>query len=144
MGSQQQNSGKTRTKRAAIPNNPTIRKQLRKIAADKKEGMTFAKRKEIRMANSKKSQKNPTDFGKAGMELKAEKKGPLEIRYRALAKKMRQIEELEKKKKEGTTPLDRWQISKLHKKLFLQEEIKALVSAGAGGGEEGAEGGEDG
>ena len=129
MGSQQANTGKSRTKRDAIPNNPKVRKQLRKIAADKKEGMTYAKRKAIREAN--KPKRPSTEFGKQGMVLKAEKKGPLEVRYRALAKKIRQCEELERKKKEGVE-LDRWQQAKLRKKLFLKAELKNLKAVVGG------------
>lgn len=133
MGSQQANTGKARTKRDAVPNNPKIRKQLRKIAADKKEGMTYAKRKAVREAN--KPKRPNTDFGKQGMALKAEKKGPLEVRHRALAKKIRQCEELEAKKKQGVE-LDRWQQAKLRKKIFLKAELKNLMAA-VGGDEEG-------
>ena len=133
MGSSQQNSGKARTKRDGIPNNPKIRKQLRKLAADKKEGMTYAKRKALREAAKPKSPN--TDFGKQGMPLKAAPKGPLEVRYRALAKKIRQCEELDRKRKEGVK-LDQWQEAKLRKKKFLQAELKALTKA-VGGGEDG-------
>ena len=126
MGSQQANTGKARTKRDGIPNNPKIRKQLRKIAADKKEGMTYAKRKAMREAAKPKVPN--TEFGKVGMVLKKEKKGPLEVRYRALAKKIRQCEELEAKKKQGVE-LDKWQQAKLRKKLFLKAELKNLAKA---------------
>ena len=78
-----------------------------------------------------------TNFGAAGMKLKADKKGPLEIRYRALAKKIRQCEDLEKKKKEGAT-LDQWQLAKLRKKPFVKAEIRALKKA-VGGDEAGEE-----
>ena len=82
---QQSNSGKARTKRDGIPNNPKIRKQLLKVAADKKEGMTYAKRKAMREAAKPKTPS--AAFGKQGMVLKAAPKGPLEVRYRALAKR---------------------------------------------------------
>jgi hypothetical protein len=75
MGDGQSNSGRARLKRDAIPNNPKIRKQLRKIESDKKEGMTFAKRKAIR--DAKKPKRPTTEFGKEGMVLKAEKKAGL-------------------------------------------------------------------
>ena len=117
---QQSNSGKARTKRDGIPNNPKIRKQLLKVAADKKEGMTYAKRKAMREAAKPKTPS--TEFGKQGMVLKAAPKGPLEVRYRALAKKIRQCEELEAKKKQGAT-LDKWQ----QQKLFLKAELRALA-----------------
>ena len=67
-----------------------------------------------------------TEFGKHGMVLKAAPKGPLEVRYRALAKKIRQCEELEAKKKQGAT-LDKWQQQKLRKKMFLKAELRALT-----------------
>jgi hypothetical protein len=51
--------------------------------------------------------------------------GPLEVRYRALAKKIRQCEELEGKKKTGVE-LDRWQQAKLRKKLFLKAGLHML------------------
>jgi hypothetical protein len=140
MGDGQSNTGKARTKRAAVPNNPKMRKQLRKIASDKKEGMTFAKRKAIR--DAKKPKRPTTEFGKEGMALKGEKKGPLEVRYRALAKKIRQCQELEAKKKEGGE-LDRWQQAKLRKKLFLKAEMKNLKAAVGGEGEEGTEGSDE-
>ena len=132
---QQSNSGKARTKRDGIPNNPKIRKQLLKVAADKKEGMTYAKRKAMREAAKPKTPS--TAFGKQGMVLKAAPKGPLEVRYRALAKKIRQCEDLEKKKKEGAT-LDQWQLAKLRKKPFVKAEIRALKKA-VGGDEAGEE-----
>ena len=121
---QQSNSGKARTKRDGVPNNPKIRKQLLKVAADKKEGMTYAKRKAMREAAKPKTPS--TEFGKQGMVLKAAPKGPLEVRYRALAKKIRQCEELEAKKKQGAT-LDKWQQQKLRKKMFLKAELRALT-----------------
>ena len=121
---QQSNSGKARTKREGIPNNPKIRKQLLKVAADKKEGMTYAKRKAMREAAKPKTPS--TEFGKQGMVLKAAPKGPMEVRYRALAKKIRQCEELEAKKKQGAT-LDKWQQQKLRKKMFLKAELRALT-----------------
>ena len=130
---QQSNSGKARTKRDGIPNNPKIRKQLLKVAADKKEVMTYAKRKAMREAAKPKTPS--TEFGKQGMVLKAAPKGPLEVRYRALAKKIRQCEDLEKKKKEGAT-LDQWQLAKLRKKPFLKAELKNLMKAAGGGGED--------
>ena len=83
----------------------------------------------------KKNESDDTNFGAAGMKLKADKKGPLEIRYRALAKKIRQCEDLEKKKKEGAT-LDQWQLAKLRKKPFLKAELKNLMKAAGGGGED--------
>ena len=134
---QQSNSGKARTKRDGIPNNPKMRKQMKKIASDKKEGMTYAKRRAMREAAGlvKKNESDDTNFGAAGMKLKADKKGPLEIRYRALAKKIRQCEDLEKKKKEGAT-LDQWQLAKLRKKPFLKAELKNLMKAAGGGGED--------
>ena len=132
---QQSNSGKSRSKRDGIPNNPKIRKQLLKIASDKKEGMTYAKRKAMREAAGVKSKKENTEFGSKGMALKSAPKGPLEIRYRALAKKLRQCEELEVKKKEGAT-LDKWQLQKLRKKMFLKAEMKAMKKSMLGEGEE--------
>ena len=137
---QQSNSGKARSKRDGIPNNPKIRKQLLKIASDKKEGMTFAKRKAIRDAAKPKVPN--TEFGKGGMKLKSAPKGPLEIRYRALAKKLRQCEELETKKREGVV-LDKWQTHKLRQKLFHKAEMKNLSKALKGDDEAGEEG-EDG
>jgi hypothetical protein len=50
----------------------------------------------------------------------------MEVRYRALAKKIRQCEELEAKKKQGAT-LDKWQQQKLRKKMFLKAELRALT-----------------
>ena len=59
------------------------------------------------------------------------------MRYRALAKKLRQIAELEAKKKEGAK-LDQWQLAKLRKKPFVKAEIRALKKA-VGGDEAGEE-----
>ena len=137
MGSSQQNSGRARTKRDGIPNNPMIRKQLRKIAADQREGMTYAKRRAMREAAGVPKPSARVDFGKAGMPLKAAPKGPMEVRYRALAKKIRQCEELERKRREGAE-LDPSQVKKLQRKPFLKLELRNLVKAagGSGGGEE--------
>jgi hypothetical protein len=71
------------------------------------------------------------------MKLKSETKGPMEVRFRALAKKLRQIAELEAKKKEGAK-LDQWQLAKLRKKPFVKAEIRALKKA-VGGDEAGEE-----
>ena len=143
MGQQKQ-TGKTRTKRAAIPNSPAARKTIKKAAADKKEATivrSYAERKRLKQERAAKFEnvkhKNNTNFGSEGMKLKSETKGPMEVRYRALAKKLRQIAELETKKKEGAK-LDQWQLAKLRKKPFVKAEIRALKKA-VGGDEAGEE-----
>ena len=106
MGQQSQ-SGRARTKRAPIPNSPAVRKAIKKAAADKKEKTivrSYAEKKRLKQERAARFEnvkhKNNTNFGSEGMKLKAEAKGPMEVRYRALAKKLRQIQELEAKKKE--------------------------------------------
>ena len=143
MGQQKQ-TGKTRTKRAAIPNSPAVRKTIKKAAADKKEATivrSYAEKKRLKQERAAKFEnvkhKNNTKFGSEGMKLKSETKGPMEVRYRALAKKLRQIAELEAKKKEGAK-LDQWQLAKLRKKPFVKAEIRALKKA-VGGDEAGEE-----
>jgi len=42
-------SGKARSKRAAVPNNTAVRKQLAKVASDAKPGQTYATRKAARL-----------------------------------------------------------------------------------------------
>ena len=143
MGQQSQ-SGRARTKRAPIPNSPAVRKAIKKAAADKKEKTivrSYAEKKRLKQERAARFEnvkhKNNTNFGSEGMKLKAEAKGPMEVRYRALAKKLRQIQELEAKKKEGAS-LDQWQLAKLRKKPFVKAEIRALARAvgGDGAGEE--------
>ena len=143
MGQQKQ-TGKTRTKRAAIPNSPAARKTIKKAAADKKEATivrSYAEKKRLKQERAAKFEnvkhKNNTNFGSEGMKLKSETKGPMEVRFRALAKKLRQIAELEAKKKEGAK-LDQWQLAKLRKKPFVKAEIRALKKA-VGGDEAGEE-----
>ena len=143
MGQQSQ-SGRARTKRAPIPNSPAVRKAIKKAAADKKEKTivrSYAEKKRLKQERAARFEnvkhENNTNFGSEGMKLKAEAKGPMEVRYRALAKKLRQIQELEAKKKEGAS-LDQWQLAKLRKKPFVKAEIRALARAvgGDGAGEE--------
>ena len=66
------------------------------------------------------------------------KYGALEVRYRALAKKLRQIEDLERKRSEGTR-MDAQQTKKLKRKEYLEAEMKnleKLISGEAGDEEE--------
>ena len=88
MGQETRN-GKARSKRAEVPNNTRVRKQLAKIASDAKPGQTYATRKAARLEKAAAKHGPRTDakgaaaakatnFGAAGMVLKAVKKGPLE------------------------------------------------------------------
>ena len=112
-----------------------MRKAIKKAAADKKEKTivrSYAEKKRLKQERAARFEnvkhKNNTNFGSEGMKLKAEAKGPMEVRYRALAKKLRQIQELEAKKKEGAS-LDQWQLAKL-----TEETVRQGGDPGAGQG----------
>ena len=76
-----------------------------------------------------------TEFGKEGMVLKTNKGvklGPMEIRYRALAKLLRQIEQLEERVEKDGLKLDAQQTKKLKRKAFVEEEMRQLIKAAKG------------
>ena len=61
------------------------------------------------------------------------KLGPMEIRYRALAKILRQIEQLEQKQVNNEEfKFDNQQLKKLKRKEFVQEEMRQLIKEANG------------
>ena len=122
---------KTRTKRPNQPNSKQLKEKVKKIKAERKPGITFAQKKKQKKEEDakKKGGKYNTEFGKEGMVLKNKgaKLGPMEIRYRALAKLLRQIEKLEEKEK-----LDAQQTKKVKRKAFIEEEMRQLIKAAKG------------
>ena len=122
---------KTRTKRPNQPNSKQLKEKVKKIKAERKPGITFAQKKKQKKEEDakKKGGKYNTEFGKEGMVLKNKgaKLGPMEIRYRALAKLLRQIEQLEEKEK-----LDAQQTKKVKRKAFIEEEMRQLIKAAKG------------
>ena len=124
-------SKKTRTKRDSFPNS---RKVMEKIKSTKEQkrgpGIAYAQKRKMKKKEMEKK-KYDTEFGKEGMVLKKEKLGLREVRYRALAKLLRQIEQLENKEKEGSK-LDAQQVKKLKRKPFIEDEIKQLVKNAKG------------
>ena len=128
-------SKKTRTKRASLPNSRKVREKIKKIKADRNPGITYAQKKNLKQTEKEKK-KYDTEFGKEGMVLRKEKLGPLEIRYRALAKLLRQIKQLESKEMEGSITLDAQQIKKKNRKHFVEEELRQLIKKAKGDDEE--------
>ena len=108
-----------------------MKEKVKKIKAERKPGITFAQKKKQKKEEDakKKGGKYNTEFGKEGMVLKNKgaKLGPMEIRYRALAKLLRQIEQLEEKEK-----LDAQQTKKVKRKAFIEEEMRQLIKAAKG------------
>ena len=56
----------------------------------------------------------------------------MEIRYRALAKLLRQIEQLEERVEKDGLKLDAQQTKKLKRKAFVEEEMRQLIKAEKG------------
>jgi len=111
-----------------------LKEKVKKIKAERKPGITFAQKKKQKKEEDvkKKGGKYNTELGKEGMVLKNNTKGgaklgPMEIRYRALAKLLRQIEQLEEKEK-----LDAQQTKKVKRKAFIEEEMRQLIKAAKG------------
>ena len=141
MGSQNR-TNKARTKRDAVPNNAKARKQIAKLESAKKPGITYAQKRKAEKAardalkmsgNSARASNDQAMRREGGV-----KYGALEVRYRALAKKLRQIEDLERKRSEGTR-MDAQQTKKLKRKEYLEAEMKnleKLISGEAGDEEE--------
>ena len=141
MGSQNR-TNKARTKRDAVPNNAKARKQIAKLESAKKPGITYAQKRKAEKAardalkmsgNSARASNDQAMRREGGV-----KYGALEVRYRALAKKLRQIEDLERKRSEGTR-MDAQQTKKLKRKEYLEAEMKnleKLISGEAGDKEE--------
>ena len=148
MGSQNR-TNKARTKREAVPNNAKARKQIAKLESAKKPGITYAQKRKAEKAardalkmsgNSARASNDQAMRREGGV-----KYGALEVRYRALAKKLRQIEDLERKRSEGTR-MDAQQTKKLKRKEYLEAEMKnleKLISGEAGDEEEEDEGEDD-
>ena len=93
----------------------------------------------MKREEEKKRGKYNTEFGKEGMVLKTNKGvklGPMEIRYRALAKLLRQIEQLEQRVEKDGLKLDQQQTKKLKRKEFIEEEMRQLIKAAKGEEEE--------
>tara|TARA_B100001250_G_C19128455_1_gene498456 strand:+ start:163 stop:501 length:339 start_codon:yes stop_codon:yes gene_type:complete len=93
----------------------------------------------MKREEEKKRGKYNTEFGKEGMVLKKNKGvklGPMEIRYRALAKLLRQIEQLEQRVEKDGLKLDQQQTKKLKRKEFIEEEMRQLIKAAKGEEEE--------
>jgi len=141
MGGQSQ-TGKSRTKRDALPNSTKMRKKLEKLKSDRRPGITFAQKKKAERAKreaEKKSGDSRRASNDGAMRSVEGSYGPLEVRYRALAKKLRQIEELEQKMNEGQVKLDAQQEKKLKRKEYLEAEmrnLKKLISGGEGSDDE--------
>ena len=130
---------KTRTKRPAQPNSKRVKEKVKKIKSERKPGITFAQKKKMKREEEKKRGKYNTEFGKEGMVLKTNKGvklGPMEIRYRALAKLLRQIEQLEQRVEKDGLKLDQQQTKKLKRKEFIEEEMRQLIKAAKGEEEE--------
>jgi len=137
---------KTRTKRSVIPNAKKIQEKIKKIKRDRKPGITFAQKKKLKKEEEAKKSNGGlynTEFGKEGMVLKNTtttaqngkkmKLGPMEIRYRALAKILRQIEQLEQKQVNNEEfKFDNQQLKKLKRKEFVQEEMRQLIKEANG------------
>ena len=125
---------KTRTKRPDQPNSKKLKEKVKKIKAERKPGITFAQKKKLKKEEELKKKYN-TEFGKEGMVLKTNKGvklGPMEIRYRALAKLLRQIEQLEERVEKDGLKLDAQQTKKLKRKAFVEEEMRQLIKAAKG------------
>ena len=93
----------------------------------------------MKREEEKKRGKYNTEFGKEGMVLKTNKGvklGPMEIPYRALAKLLRQIEQLEQRVEKDGLKLDQQQTKKLKRKEFIEEEMRQLINAAKGEEEE--------
>ena len=124
-------TGKTRTKRDARPNSAKARKALAKTLSARKPGITFAqKRKAEKAARDAKRASGDSARAMNDQAMRREKYGPLEVRYRALAKKLRQIEELDAKAAAGER-LDKQQEKKVRRREYLEAEmanLKKLIS----------------
>ena len=116
-----------------------MKEKVKKIKSERKPGITFAQKKKMKREEEKKRGKYNTEFGKEGMVLKKNKGvklGPMEIRYRALAKLLRQIEQLEQRVEKDGLKLDQQQTKKLKRKEFIEEEMRQLIKAAKGEEEE--------
>jgi len=124
-------TGKTRTKRDARPNNAKARKALAKTLSARKPGITFAqKRKADKAARDAKRASGDSARVMHDQGMRKDTYGPLEVRYRALAKKLRQIEDLEAKAATGER-LDKQQEKKVRRREYLEAEmanLKKLIS----------------
>ena len=103
MGAQSR-TGKARAKRDGVPLDAKTRKKLAAAASATRPGITYAQKREAERA-ARDAKKRSGDSGRASndgeMRRETPRYGPLEVRYRALAKKLRQIEALEAREQEG-------------------------------------------
>ena len=137
MGAQSR-TGKARAKRDGVPLDAKTRKSWPPPRSAKRPGITYAqKRKAERAARDEK--KRSGDSGRASndgeMRRETPQYGHLEVRYRALAKKLRQIEALGGAGREGEG-MDAQQVKKLRRKEYLEAEMRNLKKLISGEEEE--------
>jgi hypothetical protein len=137
MGAQSR-TGKARTKRDGVPLDAKTRKKLAAAESAKRPGITYAQKRKAEKAK-RDALKRSGDSGRASNdgELRREtpQYGPLEVRYRALAKKLRQIEALEARERDGER-MDAQQTKKLRRKEYLEAEMRNLKKLISGEDEE--------
>ena len=137
MGAQSR-TGKARAKRDGVPLDAKTRKKLAAAASATRPGITYAQKREAERA-ARDAKKRSGDSGRASndgeMRRETPRYGPLEVRYRALAKKLRQIEALEAREREGEG-MDAQQVKKLRRKEYLEAEMRNLKKLISGEEEE--------
>ena len=137
MGAQSR-TGKARAKRDGVPLDAKTRKKLAAAESAKRPGITYAQKRKAQRA-ARDAKKRSGDSGRASndgeMRRETPQYGPLEVRYRALAKKLRQIEALEAREREGEG-MDAQQVKKLRRKEYLEAEMRNLKKLISGEEEE--------
>ena len=137
MGAQSR-TGKARAKRDGVPLDAKTRKKLAAAESAKRPGLTYAQKRKAERA-ARDAKKRSGDSGRASndgeMRRETPQYGPLEVRYRALAKKLRQIEALEAREREGEG-MDAQQVKKLRRKEYLEAEMRNLKKLISGEEEE--------
>ena len=137
MGAQSR-TGKARAKRDGVPLDAKTRKKLAAAESAKRPGITYAQKRKAERA-ARDAKKRSGDSGRASndgeMRRETPQYGPLEVRYRALAKKLRQIEALEAREREGEG-MDAQQVKKLRRKEYLEAEMRNLKKLISGEEEE--------